>query len=294
MSEATPQNDIAAKQVVYTMPRVCDAIARREIEFLAADGTALKMDVYHPPDSGLDTRAPLVVIIAGYPDAGFERIVGCKFKDMGSTTSWARLIAASGMAAIAYTNREPIGDLHAVLEHVRQNAAALHVDENRLGIWASSGNVPLALSLLMDDAPARVTCAALFYGYTLDLDGATGVAETARAFGFVNPCAGKRVDDLRPGIPLFLARAGKDQMPGVNVAMDRFLQEVVTTNRPITFVNHAAGPHAFDVLDDSDTSREIVKRALSFLRFALDGPASRRRQDTAGAGSHRDASRVQR
>jgi hypothetical protein len=294
MSEGTPTNDIATKQVVYTIPAMRDVIARRDIPFRAADGSTLTMDVYDPPDSGLDTRAPVVLIIAGYPDAGFERIVGCTFKDMGSTTSWARLIGASGMAAIAYTNREPVADLHAVLEHVRQNAAALHVDENRLGIWASSGNVPLALSLLMEDAPVCVACAALFYGYTLDLDGATGIAETARAFGFVNPCAGKRVTDLRPGIPLFLARAGKDQMPGLNVAMDRFLQEAVATNRPITFVNHAPGPHAFDVFHDTDTSREIVKRALSFLRFQLDGPASRRRQDTAGAGSHCDASRVPR
>jgi hypothetical protein len=34
-------------------------------------------------------------------------------------------------------------------------------------------------------------CAALLYGYTLDLDGATHVAYASRTFLFVNPGAGK-------------------------------------------------------------------------------------------------------
>ena len=294
MSDGMPPNDIAARQVVYSMPGTADVIVRRDVEFPAADGAALTLDVYHPSNAGVDTRAPLVIIVAGYADRGFERIVGRKFKDMGSTTSWARLLAASGMAAIAYTNREPVGDLRAVLEYIRHNAETLHVDENRLGIWASSGNAPLALSLLIDQAPARVTCAALFYGYLLDLEDATGVADAARAFGFVNPCAGRGVDELRAGVPLFLARAGSDRMPGLNVAMDRFLQKAIATNRPVTFVNHPSGPHAFDLFDDTDISRQIVRSALSFLRFQLDGRASGRRPDTAGAGSHCDESRAPR
>jgi hypothetical protein len=43
----------------------------------------------------------------------------------------------------------------------------------------------------------------------------------------------------------------------------------VGANLPLTFVNHPSGPHAFDLFDDSETSREIVRRALSFLRFHL-------------------------
>jgi dienelactone hydrolase len=269
MSEGTPQNEIVTKKVVYDMPDTDAVTIRRDVEFRAPDGGVLVMDIYHPPATRARTRTPLVVIVAGYPDAGFQRIVGCRFKDMGSTTSWARLIAASGMAAIAYANRAPVADLHAMLDHVRQNAAALEVDESRIGMWASSGNVPLALSLLMADAPPTVACAALFYGCMLDLDGATGIADAARAFGFVNPSAGKSVDDLRADVPLFLARAGKDQMPGLNDAIDRFLPKAVAANLPLTFVNHPSGPHAFDLFDDSETSREIVRRALSFLRFHL-------------------------
>jgi len=34
-------------------------------------------------------------------------------------------------------------------------------------------------------------------------------------------------------------------------------------------VNHASAPHAFDLFQDTETSREIVRQILSFLRFHL-------------------------
>jgi acetyl esterase/lipase len=129
--------------------------------------------------------------------------------------------------------------------------------------------VPLALSLLMKEGREPLRCAALLYGYTLDLDGSTGVAEAARTRGFVNPCAGKSLDDLPPDVPLFIARAGADEMPGLNEALDRFLVKALGRNLPVTFVNHAAAPHAFDLFHDSETSREIIRQKLGFLRCHL-------------------------
>jgi hypothetical protein len=37
----------------------------------------------------------------------------------------------------------------------------------------------------------------------------------------------------------------------------------------MTFINHPEGPHAFDLFDDSRTSRDVVRQALSFLRQHL-------------------------
>jgi hypothetical protein len=142
------------------------------------------------------------------------------------------------------------------------------VDEQRIGVWACSGNVPNALAVLMQEARGALKCAVLCYGYMLDLDGSTAVAETARQWGFVNPCAGKSVDDLPGDLPLFIARAGQDQ-PRLNDALDRFVLMALTGNLPITLVNHPAAPHAFDLLDASETSREIIRRILAFLQFHL-------------------------
>jgi hypothetical protein len=253
-----------------------DAVSvRRDVEYRITDAGPLTMDLYYPPDPPRGARTPAVIVVAGYPDAGFQKFVGCPFKEMAATVSWARLMAASGLVGIAYTNREPAADCLAVLQHVRQHAASLGIDEHRLGVWTSSGNVPLALWILMQEGRA-LRCAALCYGYALDLEGATGVADAARMFGFANPAAGRSVEDLPPDVPLFVVRAGRDQTPRLNESLDRFLAAAVARNLPVTFVNHATAPHAFDLFHDSEMSREIVRQVLAFLQCHLLGGAAAR------------------
>ncbi len=269
MSEETRQNDISKKKVVYEMPGMDAVTIRRDVEYQETDAGALTMDIYYPPDWKSGAQTPAVVIVTGYPDLGFAAKVGCKFKEMGSSVSWGQLMAASGLVAITYTNREPAADLHSLLDYVRQNSESLGIDETRIGLWSSSGNVPLALSVLISEAQEYLKCAVLCYGYMLDLEEATGVAEMARAVGFVNPCAGSLVDDIPKHIPLFIARAGQDELPHLNETLDRFLSKALTYNLPVTFVNHAAAPHAFDLLHDSEETREIIKQILSFMRFHM-------------------------
>ncbi len=66
-------------------------------------------------------------------------------------------------------------------------------------------------------------------------------------------------------LPLLIARAGRDEMPGLNDALDGFVAHALRENRPITLVNHHSGPHAFDIMDDNSGSREAVRGALEFL-----------------------------
>jgi dienelactone hydrolase len=177
-------------------------------------------------------------------------------------------MAASGMVAITYTNREPKSDCYALLEHLRENSAALGIDAGRMGIWASSGNVPLALSVLMGTAFPNVKCAAFCYGLILDLDGATSVAQAAQMFGFANASAGKTLDDLRRDVPMLIVRAGQDNPP-LNEAIDRFITKSLSHNLPITCVNYPDAPHAFDLLLDNEYSREVIRQVVAFLRFHL-------------------------
>jgi hypothetical protein len=104
----------------------------------------------------------------------------------------------------------------------------------------------------------------------MDLDGSTAVAAAAHAFGFANGCAGRSIDDLASDVPTFLVRAGREQFAGLNEALDRFIAGAVTRNLPVTFANHATGPHAFDVDDDSDESRRVVRQVLAFLCLHLE------------------------
>jgi acetyl esterase/lipase len=270
MSQEIQRHEITKKSVVYQIPGMDAATIRRNVEYRGTDADALTMDIYYPPDSKGEARIPAVVFVNGYPDPGFQKILGCKMKEMESYISWGQLAAASQLVAITYTTgTEPATDIHALLGYVRQNATVLSIDENKIGLWAASGNVPTALSVLMQEDRDYLKCAVQCYGCMLDLDVATSMSDAARQWGFAYPCAGKSVSDLPRDIPLFIVRAGQDEMPHLNETMDRFLSEALAYNLPITFVNHPTAPHAFDVMDDSETSREIIRQILAFMRFNL-------------------------
>jgi len=262
---------MARKTIVYKIAEMDDVTVKRDIEYTATGDNPLTMDIYYPTGANNGKHWPVVIFALGFPGAGFRKMWGCKEKDMGSYVSWARLAAALGIAAITYTNNEPVADLDALVRYVRENADELGIDKNRLALWACSGNVPTALSLLMAPDRDYLKCAVFGYGAMLDLDGSTGIAESSEAWGFANPTAGRLVEDISINVPLFIARAGRDQIPSLNDSIDRFVAHALRRNLPITFINHASGPHWFDVLDDSENSRQIIKQILTFIRFHLLG-----------------------
>lgn len=269
MSQETPQDDVSKKRVVHQVSGMDAVTIRLDVEYVTGAGVQ-QMDLYHPAEAKHGARIPAVVFVSGYSDVGMQKMLGCKLKEMGSYISWAQLAAASGMVAITYSATEPAGDLRELLSHLRLHAEELGIDETRMGLWACSGNVPNALSVLMQPGNEYVKCAVLLYGLMLDLDGSTNVAQAAQMFGFANPAAGKSVDDLPAELPLFIARAGQDN-PQLNETIDRFLAQAVSRNLPVTFANHHSAPHFFDVMDDSDASRQIIRQVLEFMQFHLLG-----------------------
>src|SRR5262249_26170390 len=152
--------------------------------------------------------------VNGYSDAGARAVFGCALKEMESFVSWAQLIASSGLAAVVYeTGRDPVADAPSMIAYLQTHADALGVDIRRLGLWACSGHAPSGLSLLMHDVSRNtVSCAVFCYGFMFELDGRGIVAAASQKFGFVNPVSGT-VDDLPRSTPLFVARAGLDDLP---------------------------------------------------------------------------------
>jgi len=248
--------DIATRPVVYRMPCMDDVIVRR----------TETLDLYCPPAGG--TGLPIVLFVMGFPDAGTRRMIGCSAKDMASYVGWARLVATFGMVGVTYIAEEPAAAMHDVLRQLRDQAGVLGIDSTRIGVWACSGHVPMALSLLMSGEPG-LGCAALLYGYTLDLDQATHVADAAARFRFVNAAVGRSVEELPRDLPLLIVRAGSDEMPGLNQALDAFIAQALRANLPLSLINHPRGPHAFDIVEDSDASARVVMRTLAFLQMHL-------------------------
>lgn len=267
MTEPTSRHPLTLTPIVFRLAGMENVRVRQDLPFAGANGDALSLDLYDPLPGR--QSAPVVVIVEGFSDPGFSERLGCRFKDMASTTSLGRLIAASGMAAIAYTNRQPAADLQALLTHVREHSTDLNVDASRIGLWGMSGHGALALGALMGAPPSKIRCAVLSNPYTMDIDGFTTVADAAVSFRFVNGAAGRSVRDLPDGVPLFVARSGKDQMPGLNESLDRFVLGARAAGHTIEVADHPDAPHAFDLVDDSDVSRGIIERELAFLRVNL-------------------------
>jgi hypothetical protein len=268
-----PPSDIFTRRVCLQLNGMHEVTVRRDVAYGPPDGR-LGMDVYYPPDQTDDGRWPAVIIVAGYPGTMEPRPTTLPYKEIGWTVSMCQLIALSGMVAIAYTNRDPVADLQALFEHIHERAGSLRIDAARLGVVAVSGNVPTALMTIMQDATRTPACAVFGYGCLLDLDDTTHVADAARQFGFANPGAGRTLTNLRRDVPLLITRAGRDQFPGMNASIDSFICQGLVENLPITFVNHAEGPHAFDLFDDSRTSRDILRQTLRFLRQHLTAEGS--------------------
>ena len=268
MAGQSERHPMTMKRVLYEIAGMNDVPVRRDVEWQRGNGGSLTMDVYYPPlkESG---PLPAIVFAVGYADDGFRRILGCRFKEMASTESWAQLFAMSGIVAIAYANREPVVDARALLEHVAANAGSLGIDARRIGVFATSGHGPLALSLLAIDQVTPLKSAILCYAYTMDSDGDTAVADAANKWGFVNAVAGKSVADLRRDVPMFIARAGGDEMPRLNDTLDRVVATALASNLPLTLVNEPSVPHAFDLVHDTHATRAIVRHILAFARSTL-------------------------
>jgi acetyl esterase/lipase len=143
--------EIARKKVVFRLPDMDAVAVRRDIAYRTTADGSLLMDIYSARGAG--ARAPVVVIVLGFPDPQSS------IRTYGPITSWARLIAASGMTAVIYGSSAPAEDVHAVLRYLRDNAGSLDIDEQRIGLFSMSGSVPVALAALMRDD--TLNCAAL-------------------------------------------------------------------------------------------------------------------------------------
>lgn len=267
MNDAAPRHPMTQLRVVHRLPGMDAVTVRRDIEYRTEGDRSLGFDLYSPTDSQR-ALAPAVLIVNGYPDPGFKRRMGCAQKEMSSCEDWARLIAASGLIAVTYENHAPIVDARAILSHLQTHGSALGIDPTRLGLWACSGHGPTALSLLMNGPRADLRCAALLYPYLLDEPGFDGVAAASRAFGFAVP-DGNAMDQLSPRTALFIARAGRDECTDLNPTLDRFIAASLARNVPVTLTNHSTGPHAFDVMEASQESVDVIEQVLNFLRRAL-------------------------
>jgi acetyl esterase/lipase len=256
--------------VVYQLPGMDDVIVHSDLKYSEVDNPFLLMDIYTPSSVSEKTNLPIVVLMHGAAGAQY------KPKDWGLFRSWGRLIAAAGMVAAVFTHRlsypkpllaEAALDVSNAIDYIRARAGSFNADPGRIALIAWSGGGPL-LSVAMRQQPSFARCLLAFYAY-LDIQRSpTHIEhETAEFLKMYSPIS--YLDGNASNMPLFVARAGQDEIPGMNDSIDRFVTAAVAANLPLTFMNHPAGEHGFDNQNDDDRSREIIRAALEFLRIHL-------------------------
>jgi acetyl esterase/lipase len=244
-----------------------------DLKYTVSKLPQLLMDVYLPADLSAAERKPAVFFLHGNVPPGSPA------KNMGVFKSWGRLVAASGLAGVAFTHRlgypkplleEAAADVASAIEYVRSKSDSLGIDCDRICLMAFSGGGPL-LSIAMRSKPAYVRCLAAFYAF-LDIQGSEMYApyETPETIERFSPIS-YLDDDAERIAPMFIARAGLDEVPGINDSIDRFVREAISKNAAITFANHPNGIHGFDNQTDDERSREIIESAIAFMRFQLNG-----------------------
>jgi len=203
-----------------------------------------KLDLYRP--KGAKKNLPLVIFLNG--------VARPELKEWGQYTSWPRLVATRGMAAISHeTSGEDVAkQADALLRYVKTHANDLGIDASRIAIWACSANVRLGTALL--DSRGGEFRAAVFY---------YGVMETVPANNL--------------STPVYVARAGLDA-PDLNASIDRWVSQAVGIEAPVTLVNYPEGVHGFDLENDTPESKQIITQTLDFLQFHLTNTPTPRKE----------------
>jgi len=201
---------------------------RKEVKY---DGERT-FDLYRP--QGSTAVLPLVIFIngVGRPD----------LKDWGQYTSWPRLVAVRGMAAISYqTQGDQAGpQTEKLLQYIKQHASELKLDASRIAVWACSANGRVGTDLV------------------------TKHDFRAASFYYAIMTTAPKAEEL----PVFVTRAGLDTKT-INDSIDQWTAQALALDAPITLVNYPQGLHGFDLRNDTAESREIIRQTLDFLHFHL-------------------------
>ncbi|HJQ68674.1 MAG TPA: alpha/beta hydrolase [Blastocatellia bacterium] len=261
--------EFAHKRIVYSLPGMERIKARKDVTYKRVGSAELKMDLYSPAGSGSGARRPAVIFIHGGRVPPNLRTTP---KDWAVYVSFGQLVAAAGFVGVTFNHRfyaweslsDSQSDVTDVIAYVRNNADSLGVDKDHIILWAVSAG-GIFLSKPLGELPAYIRCMVAYYS-ALDLEPMrkqtpqTVSDETLREFSPVY-----HLGKNKKGPPIFVARAGLDAAQ-LNAGIDKFIQVALANNLTIDVANHANGHHGFDIEDDNDRSRDIIKRTLEFIK----------------------------
>jgi acetyl esterase/lipase len=265
--------------IVYSVPGMDKAEVRTNIVYKKDGTNEMKLDVYMPPNLAADERRPVIFFIHGGP-LGANPSPGAK--EWPFYKSYGRLLAASGFVGVALDHRYVSGspkdmetsfsDVEAAIQFIRSNAAANHVDPERVALWAFSGGGP-HLSIGLRGNTPYIRCLLSFYGILEVNNSSSGSSNAPQSMEEFSPVA--YLQKPQKNLPsVLIARAGLDRVAGLNAGTDLFVSKMLALGGDINLLVHPFGRHGFDGADDDDQSRDIIAAAIDFLKGRMNRPAA--------------------
>jgi acetyl esterase/lipase len=256
IADAQTPSDPTKIPVFYSV-RGMDAVrVERDLTFRTVGDTELKADIYRPAKAGTH---PVVLLVSG--GAVHD------WRTAAFYTSFARVLAAEGVAAVSFDKRfsresasaqTASDDTFALVEFLRGNASRYGLDISRLCSWHFSAGGRVAGAMLGEKSPAScviVTYAILSFGDEGDKDPKlapySALAQVA--------ARGDRIP------PTLVVRAGRDDKM-LNDRVDAFVGAALAKNAPVTLINYPAGAHGFEIADDTDETRRVIARSIEWLK----------------------------
>jgi dipeptidyl aminopeptidase/acylaminoacyl peptidase len=285
--EQAEQPDFRALPLIYSRLGMTEVtrLSDRTYKTLE-DGRELKMDVYYPETYDGQALLPAVVFVHG--DGPPEMLRDAK--DWACYIDWGELIASTGLIAVTFNHRstemlqkvhESAADVDDLIAHIREHHHDLGIDAERLGIWTCSAGSYRGLRAALRGSPSYVRCAASYYGvvdlrvfYAGDYGAEASASEQEQAPSMPSEEIFKEFATatyLRQNAsvpPLLIVRAGLDD-PHLNAGIDELMRVAIERNLDVDFMNHATGHHAFDIVDNNNRSREIIRATLDFFMTHL-------------------------
>src|SRR5438874_2934419 len=256
--------------VVVQVPGMDKVKVVQNLKYTKSDDPNVLMDIYLPPDTAAREKHPVVMFIHGGAKTEYTP------KDWGIYASWGGIVAASGFVGVTFTHRLnypdkslelAAQDVRAAIDYLRANADKYNADPDQMCLATYSAGGPM-LSLAMGGEMPFVRCLIAFYSFMDVRQSEYRKTEDAETLKVFSPITYLNKDPSRIP-PIFIARAGRDEVPTMDDSIDRFIKEAVVANVALTFANHPQGVHGFDNQNNDDRSCEIIRTALEVMKADL-------------------------
>lgn len=233
------QFDPAAPHLVYQSPEMSKVIVQENQVYKTLNDTTRNFDIYYPPNYKISNNNLLPVVL--FMNVGIPAI-----PDWNIYKDWAKAMAINGMIGVTYQSYQnsAMSDAENIITYLRQNAAKLGIDADKIGIWACSANVSIALPIVMQPNRSYIRCAAFYYGVV------------------------NNQPITRQDIHLQIVKAGADSY-NLNNNIDAFVKSALDYELNMEFIDYLEAPHAFDIFTDTERSRQIVQQTLTFFKNNL-------------------------